>query len=280
MEFIDIITTPLQYGFMTKAILVSSLVGLVCAALSCFLVLKRWSLMGDAVSHAVLPGVVVSYILGIPFMVGAFVFGLLSVFIIGVIRSTSRIKEDAVMGIIFTTLFALGLILISRTPSDVDLFHILFGYVLGISDVDALITLVVAIGTLLLLYLKRRDLLLFVFDPQHAESVGLRTNVLEFLLLTALSLTIVASMQTVGIILVIAMLITPGATAYLLTDRFSTMIMIASVLSVFSAIVGTYISFYTDISTGGSIVFLLGCLFFIVYLFAPKYGVFKMNVRA
>lgn len=277
MPILEIILEPLQYGFMTKAILVSSLVGVVCAVLSCFMVLKRWSLMGDAVSHAVLPGVVISYILGLPFAVGAFFFGFLSVIIIGFVRSTSRIKEDAIMGIVFTTLFALGLILISRTPSDVDLFHILFGYVLGISDSDALLTFVIGIITLIAIFIKRKDFILFTFDQAHAQAIGINTTILEYSLLTLLALTIVASMQTVGIILVIAMLVIPGSIAYLLTDSFSRLVGIAVLSSVFASVAGTYISFYTNISTGGSIVFFLGSLFFLVYLVAPKYGVLKLG---
>lgn len=278
MEILTLLAEPLQYTFMTKAILVSSLVGLVCAALSCFMVLKRWSLMGDAISHAVLPGVVLSYIVGIPFAIGAFVFGLLSVFIIGFVRRTSRIKEDAIMGIVFTTLFALGLILISRTPSDVDLFHILFGYVLGISNIDAVVTLIAGIITLVILYLKRKDFLLFTFDQAHAQAIGLNTTSLEYILLALVALTVVAAMQTVGIILVIAMLIIPGSIAYLLTDRFSAMVGIAMVVSVLASVFGTYISFYTDISTGGSIVFLLGLVFMAAYVFAPKYGLLRQRM--
>lgn len=275
MEITNLLLEPLQYTFMIKAIVVSSLVGLVCAVLSCFMVLKRWSLMGDAISHAVLPGVVISYALNIPFAVGAFIFGLLSVFFIGLVRRTSRIKEDAIMGIVLTTFFALGLILISRIPSDVDLFHILFGYVLGITDLDAIVTLVAAVITLVVLYVKRKDFLLFTFDQDHAQAIGLHTGVLEYTLLALVALTVVASMQTVGIILVIAMLVIPGSIGYLLTDRFSFMVLIAVLASVLSCIIGTYISFYSDVSTGGAIVFFLGVVFFFTYLFAPKYGVLK-----
>lgn len=277
MDIISFFLEPLQYTFMMRALLVSMLVGIVCAVLSSYLILKRWSLMGDAISHAILPGVVISYLLGISFAIGAFVFGLFAVFIIGFVRATSRIKEDAIMGIVFTTLFSLGLILISRTPSDVDLMHILFGYVLGISQQDAFMTLAVTAITLGALYIKRKDFLLFTFDPAHAQAIGLNTTFLEYGLLSLLALTVVASMQTVGIILVIAMLIIPGSIGYLLTDRFSTMVIYAVLFSFLASIIGTYTSFYWDISTGGAIVFSLGLLFGIVYLLAPKHGLLALK---
>src|SRR5690606_6144855 len=226
---------PLQYEFMQKALLMSAVVGLVCAVLSCYLILKGWSLMGDAVSHSVLPGVVLSYVLGLPFGVGAFVFGFLSVLMIGFVKRQTRLKEDAVMGIIFTGLFALGLVLISRTPSTVDLTHILFGNVLGIPNSDVVQTLIIAAVTLTGLLILRKDLLLFCFDENQARAIGLNTTLLYYTLLSLLALTIVAALQTVGIILVIAMLITPGAIGYMLTDRFNRMMVIASIASVLSS---------------------------------------------
>lgn len=266
---------PLQYDFMIKALAMSAVVGLVCAVLSCYMILKGWSLMGDAVSHSVMPGVVFSYILGIPFSIGAFVFGLLSVILIGFVKRQTRLKEDAVIGLIFTAFFALGLIMISRTPSTVDLTHILFGNVLGITNADMLQTVVIAAITLVAILVLRKDLMLFCFDENHARAIGLNTTFLYYALLSLLALTIVAALQTVGIILVIAMLITPGAIAYLLTDRFNRMMLIASVVSVLSSLIGAYASYHLDASTGGCIVVLQAIIFGFVFVFAPKQGLLR-----
>lgn len=267
MDLFDLIFAPLAYPFMVKAIVVSTVVGITCALLSCFLILKAWSLLGDAISHAVLPGVVLAYIIGIPYSIGALVFALLAVVIIGAIKRNTKIKEDAVMGIVFTTLFALGLILISRTPSSVDLAHVLFGYVLGISDAAALYTILASLLVAVLILAFRRTLLLFCFDPMHAQSIGIPVHVVHYGLLALLAITITSSLQTVGIILVIAMLITPGSTAFLLTKRFGPMLAIATATAVISAIVGAYLSYHLDISTGGAIVFTQGCIFTAVFLY-------------
>lgn len=271
----EYIVDPLQYDFMLKAILVSSLVGIVCALLSCFLVLRRWSLMGDAVSHSVLPGVVLAYAIGIPFSVGAFVFGLGGVLGIGYIKQKVRLKDDAVIGIVYTTLFALGLVLVSKIPSNIDLMHILFGYVLGISDTDAWQVGVIAVGVIAVLLALRKSLLLYIFDPSHAQALRLPVQFFHYLLLVLLALTVVASVQTVGIILVIAMLITPGAIAHLLTDRFDKMLAISASVSVVACSVGAYASYYFDVSTGGAMVLVLGILFILTFLFAPQYGIFR-----
>lgn len=268
MNLLEIIITPLQYPFMVKAVVVSSFVGAVCALLSCFLILKGWSLLGDAISHAVLPGVVLAYIIGIPFMIGAFVFALLSVLLIGTIKNNSKIKEDAVMGIVFTTLFALGIILISKTPSSVDLMHVLFGYVLGISDQSAWLTITTSVIVAATILIFRRTLLLFCFDPMHTQSIGIPVRLIHYFLLILLAITITTSLQTVGIILVIAMLITPGSTAFILTKKFSSMLIIAVCSSVFSSIVGAYTSYYLDISTGGAIVFMQGSIFMIAFIYS------------
>jgi len=268
---------PLQYEFMQKALLMSAVVGLVCAVLSCYLILKGWSLMGDAVSHSVLPGVVLSYVLGLPFGVGAFVFGFLSVLMIGFVKRQTRLKEDAVMGIIFTGLFALGLVLISRTPSTVDLTHILFGNVLGIPNSDVVQTLIIAAVTLTGLLILRKDLLLFCFDENQARAIGLNTTLLYYTLLSLLALPIVAALQTVGIILVIAMLITPGAIGYMLTDRFNRMMVIASIASVLSSLAGAYLSYHLDASTGGCIVVLQALVFLVVFVFAPRRGLISRS---
>lgn len=272
----EYIINPLQYDFMLKAIVVSSLVGVVCALLSCFLVLKRWSLMGDAVSHSVLPGVVLAYVAGIPFSVGAFVFGLGGVLGIGYIKQKVRLKDDAVIGIVYTTLFALGLVLVSKVPSNIDLMHILFGYVLGISDGDAWQVGAIAVGVIAVLLALRKSLLLYIFDPSHAKALRLPVGFFHYLLLVLLALTVVASVQTVGIILVIAMLITPGAIAHLLTDRFDKMLAISAGASLVACIMGAYASYYFDVSTGGAMVMVLGFLFVLTFLFAPRYGVIRL----
>lgn len=272
MDLINWFTEPLQYGFMVKAIWVSALVGVVCSALSCFMILKGWALMGDAVSHAVLPGVVLAYVLNIPLAIGAFVFGVGSVIAIGFIQTNTRIREDTVIGLVFTGLFAFGVVLVSKVKSTVDLGHILFGNVLGISDADIVQTVIISVITLVTLALLRKDLVLFCFDATHARSIGLNTNFLYYVLLSVLSLTAVAGLQTVGIILVVAMLVTPGATAYLLSDRFDHMMLIAMASGIFSSVVGTYISYHIDASTGGCIVVLQTLLFLVVMIFAPKHG--------
>ncbi len=270
---------PLQYPFLVQAIWVSAFVGLVCAVLSCYITLKGWSLMGDAVSHSVVPGVVVAYALGIPFAVGAFLFGFGSVVAIGYVKSKTRLKEDAVIGVVFTGFFALGLVLVTKTPSNIDLFHILFGNVLGISQTDIIQTLMAGVMTLVVILLRRKDLLLFCFDPNHAQVIGLNTQFMYYTLLSVLALTIVTALQTVGIVLVISMLVTPGAIAYLLTDRFDQMLGISGVSSVLSCVLGTYVSYHFDLSTGGSIVVLLTLIFVLTLVFAPKYGILAQQSR-
>lgn len=278
MNILDWFTAPLSYDFMVRAILISGFIGIVCAVLSCFMTLKGWALMGDAVSHSVTPGVVLAHILGLPFAIGAFVFGVGSVLAIGFIKSHTRIKEDTVIGLVFTGFFAFGLVLISKNPSNIDLNHILFGNILGISTSDLIQTLVIGIFTLITVLILRKDLLLFCFDPIHARSIGLNVDVLYYVLLTLLSLTIVVALQAVGIILVVAMLVTPGAIAYLLTDRFDHMIGYAVLSGVFSNVIGTYISYYLDASTGGCIVVLQTLLFVMVMIFAPKYGLLRKKL--
>ena len=270
---------PLQAGFMVKAIWVSAFVGVVCAVLSCYITLKGWSLMGDAVSHAVVPGVVVAYALGLPFAVGAFTFGFGATVIIGYVKSQTRLKEDAVIGVIFTGFFAFGLVLATKIPSNVDLFHILFGNVLGISQSDIIQTLIAGGATLAIILFRRKELLLFCFDPNHAKAIGLNTQLMYYTLLSVLALPIVTALQTAGIVLVVAMRVTPGATAYLLTDRFDHMLAISVATSVISCVLGTYFSYHLDISTGGSIVVLMTLLFALAMAFAPKYGILSQKLR-
>ena len=272
---IDWLWDPLTHDFMRRALMVSALVGGVCGLLSCYMTLKGWALMGDAVSHAVMPGVVVAYALGLPFSLGAFVFGVGSVALIGFVKQKSRIKEDTVIGLVFTGFFALGLVLVSKIKSNIDLMQILFGSPLGISRSDVNQTLIISFIVISILLIFRKDLMLYCFDAKHARSIGINTGILHYLLLTLLSLSAVVGLQTVGIILVVAMLITPGATAYLLTDRFDRMTILAVISSSFSSILGVYISYWSDIETGGSIVLVQTLIFLIAFLFAPRYGIFK-----
>ncbi len=276
---IETLLTPLQYEYMLKAIFVSAVIGGVCAFLSCFITLKGWSLMGDALSHSVVPGVAVAYYAGWPFAAGAFVTGLLAAVGMGFVKTKTRLREDAVIGVVFTAFFALGLLLISLYPSQVDLRSIVFGNILGISNPDIVQVLIISGVTLVVLGFKWRDLLLFCFDPNQARALGLNTTVLHFTLLTLLSATAVAALQTVGACLVVAMLVTPGATAYLLTDRFGKMIGIATSMGVGTSMVGAYASYFFDGSTGGCIVTLQSALFVAALVFAPKHGLIGQRAR-
>jgi manganese/iron transport system permease protein len=274
---IDWIVVPLSYPFMQRALGVSLLVAAVCAVLSCYLVLKGWSLMGDAISHAVLPGIVIAYVLGVPLAIGAFAAGLSCALFTGYLKENSRIKEDTVMGIVFSGMFGFGLVLFTKIESDQHLNHILFGDVLGVTPRDLLETAIIAGGTLALVLLKRRDLLLYCFDPNQARAIGLPVRVLHYGLLVLLALTIVAALKAVGIILVIAMLIGPGATAYLLTDNFDRMLPIAVGVALFSAAVGTIASFHLDGATGACIVLVQATIFVLAFLFAPKRGLISLR---
>lgn len=280
MSILDLLLEPLQYEFMVRAIVTTVIAAVVCALLSCWLVLVGWSLMGDAVSHAVLPGVVIAYVVGAPFAIGALVFGFLAVALIGAIRGTSRVKEDAAIGIVFTTLFALGLVLISVTPSQTDLGHIIFGNILGVSMADLIQIAILAAIAFAILVLKRRDLTLYAFDATHAHAIGLNPRLLGALLLGLIALTSVVALQVVGVVLVVAMLIIPGATAYLLTDRFGRMLVIAPALSAASSVVGIYLSYWMDAASGGLVVVVQGCVFALVYLFSPRHGLISARVRA
>lgn len=276
---IETLLTPLQYDYMLKAILVSGVVGGVCAFLSCFITLRGWSLMGDALSHSVVPGVAIAYYIGWPFAAGAFLTGLLAAAGMGFVKTKTRLREDAVIGVVFTAFFAFGLFLISLYPSQVDLKSIVFGNILGISDADIVQVLLISAVTLVVLGVKWRDLLLFCFDPNQARAMGLNTTVLHGLLLTLLSATAVAALQTVGAVLVVAMLVTPGATAYLLTDRFGRMIGIAVAMGAGTSLVGAYASYFFDGSTGGCIVTLQSALFVIALVWAPKHGMRAARAR-
>jgi ABC-type Mn2+/Zn2+ transport system permease subunit len=276
---IETLLTPLQYDYMLRAIAVSGLIGGVCAFLSCFVTLKGWSLMGDALSHSVVPGVAIAYYAGLPFAAGAFATGLLAAVGMGFVKAKTRLREDAVIGVVFTAFFALGLLLISLYPSRVDLKSIVFGNILGVADADVVQIVIISAGTLLVLGLKWRDLLLYCFDASQARALGLNTTVLHFTLLTLLSATAVAALQTVGACLVVAMLVTPGATAYLLTDRFGRMIGIATAMGTGTSIVGAYASYFFDGSTGGCIVTLQSALFVVALVFGKKHGMLAARAQ-
>lgn len=270
---------PFQYDYMLRAMLVSALVGGVCGFLSSFVTLKGWSLMGDALSHAVVPGVAVAYILGLPFAAGAFVAGLLAAGTMAFIRAKSRIREDATIGVVFTAWFALGLLLISLFPARVDLKAIILGNILGISDPDITQVIIISAVTLVVLGLKWKDLMLYCFDPNQARALGLRAGLLHVILLTLLAATAIAALQAVGACLVVAMLVTPGATAYLLTDRFGVMLWLSSALGVASSLAGAYASYYFNGATGGCIVTLQTLVFLVAFVFAPKHGILASKRR-
>jgi ABC-type Mn2+/Zn2+ transport system permease subunit len=266
---------PLQVPFMRDALLVGTLVAAMCAVLSCFLILKGWSLMGDAISHAVLPGIVLAYIAGLPLAIGAFVSGLVCAIGTGFIKHNSRIKEDTVMGVVFTGMFAVGLVLFSRTPSDMHLDHILVGNILGITVSQVWQTLTVGGVVLTVTLALRRDLLLICFDPGQARVMAVPARFLNYLLLSLLSLAIVVSLQAVGIILVVAMLVTPGSIGHLWTDRFDRMLLIAVSAAVSSTVAGIFISYHIDGSTGACIVLVQALGFALSLIFAPKYGMIR-----
>ncbi|WP_396883319.1 metal ABC transporter permease [Mycobacterium sp. SMC-4] len=264
---------------MVRAAATTLIASVVCATLSCWLVLIGWSLMGDAVSHAVLPGVVLAYVAGAPFAAGAALFGFAAVAMIGIVRDTSRTKEDAAIGVVFTTLFALGLVLISVTPSHVDLNHIIFGNVLGVSRFDLIQVAVLGTVVWAVLIYKRRDFTLYAFDPNHAHAIGINPRLLGAALLGLLALTAVVALQAVGVVLVVALLIAPGATAYLLTDRFSRMLLIAPALSAACAVAGLYTSYYLDTAAGPMVVLANGAAFALAYVFSPTHGLLGTRRR-
>lgn len=252
---------PFQYEFLRDAMLIGSLIAVMCAVLSCLLVLRGWSLMGDAISHALLPGIVLAYLAGIPLLIGAFLAGLLCAMGTGWLKNISRLKEDTSMGVVFTGLFAMGLVLFSKVPSDLHLDHILFGNLLGIGPAEIREVMIVAFPVLIVLLLKRRDILLLCFDAAQARVIALPVGLLHYGLLALLSLAIVISLKAVGMTLVTAMLITPGATAFLMTKRFERMLAIAACTSVISTVSGLMISYHCDASPSACIVLFQAGLF-------------------
>ena len=271
---------PFAYNYMVKAIWVSALVGGVCAFLSAYLMLKGWSLMGDALAHSIVPGVVLSYALALPLAIGAFFAGMLAALSMAIVKQRTRLREDAVIGLIFTAFFAAGLLMVSINPTAVSIQAIIFGNILAISDQDINQVVIISVVCLIVLCVKWKDLMAVFFDENHARSIGLRVTALKVLFFTLLSAACVAALQTVGAILVIAMVVTPGATAYLLTDKFDRLIVIAVLLGSVTSGVGAYASFFLDANPGGLIVTLQTLIFLSVFLFAPKYGFFKRRAAA
>ncbi|MBX3734101.1 MAG: metal ABC transporter permease [Verrucomicrobiae bacterium] len=273
-------SAPFQFEFMRTALAVGLVIGTVCAVLSCFLVLKGWSLMGDAISHAVLPGIVLAYIAGLPIALGAFASALVCTIGTGFIKSHSRVKEDTVLGVVFTGMFALGLVLFTRVESDQHLNHILFGSLLGLPRNQVVETAGIGLAALLLTWILRKDLLLFCFDPGHLRTIGRNPQVMNYVLLILLSLTIVTSLKAVGILLVVAMLVTPGCVGLLLADRFPRVMAIAVATAVMATTVGTYVSFFLNASTGACIVLAQSTLFVLALLLAPKRGLLAARGRS
>jgi manganese/iron transport system permease protein len=269
---VNILLEPFAYDYMRTALWVCALIGAVCGLLSGFVTLKGWSLMGDALSHAVVPGVALAYLAGLPFALGAFTSGLLAAAAMSFVKLKTAVREDAVIGVVFTAFFAFGILLISLFPSELDLKVIIFGNILAIAPEDVTQLVAISAVCVLVLALKWRDLLLFSFDPSQARALGLPVRLLHLTLLLLLSATTVAALQAVGAVLVVAMLVTPGATAYLLTDRFGKMILIGSALGALTAFAGAYASYFIDGATGGCIVVLQTFVFALAFVFAPKHG--------
>lgn len=277
MAFIEGI---IQYDFLQKALMTSIMVGVICGVIGCFIILRGMALMGDAISHAVLPGVAIAYALGINFFFGAVFTGVLTAIGIGFVSQNSRIKQDTSIGIMFTAAFALGVILITVLESSTDLYHILFGNVLAVRPSDMWITLGTGVVVLVSVYVFYKELLVTSFDPTMAEVYGLPVRLIHYFLMTLLTMVTVASLQTVGIVLVVAMLITPAATAYLLTDRLSVMVFLSAAIGASASVIGLYFSFTYNLASGATIVLAATALFFMAFLFSPKQGVVWRKLSA
>lgn len=270
---------PFTYGYMLDAIWVSALVGGVCGFLSAYLMLKGWSLIGDALSHAIVPGVAGAYMLGLPFALGAFLSGGLAAGAMLFLNQRTRLKEDAIIGLIFTSFFGLGLFMVSLSPTSVNIQTIVLGNILAITPEDKLQLLLIGGISLAILALKWKDLMVAFFDENHARTIGLRPDLLKVLFFTLLAASTVAALQTVGAFLVVAMVVTPGATAYLLTDRFERLIVTAAVIGALTSFIGAYASYFLNGATGGIIVVLQTLIFLAAFIFAPKHGVLAARRR-
>ena len=270
MTLVEALLEPFQFDFMVNALIISLLVAVPTALLSCFMVLKGWSLMGDAISHAVFPGVVIAYIVGIPFAIGAFIAGMVCAIATGFLKDNSRIKQDTVMGIVFSGMFGLGLVLYVKIQSDVHLDHILFGDMLGIGWNDIAETAAIAAFVSAIIAVKWRDLLLHAFDPAQARAAGLPVGLLHYGLLCLISLTIVGALKAVGLILAIALLIAPGAIAFLMTRTFGAMLIVAMAVACGGAFFGVYLSFFIDSAPAPTIVLLMSAMFVIAFVVATR----------
>lgn len=268
----DVLLQPFAYSYMVNAMWVSALVGAICAFLSAYLMLKGWSLIGDALSHSIVPGVAGAYMLGLPFALGAFVAGGLAAGAMLFLNQRSGLKEDTIIGLIFTAFFGLGLFMVSLSPASVSLQTITLGNILAITPADTLQLAIIGFVTLAVLLAKWKDLMVTFFDENHARSIGLRPDLLKVVFFTLLAASCVAAMQTVGAFLVIALVITPGATAYLLTDRFQRLLIVSVVIGTATSFIGAYLSFFVDGATGGIIVTLQTLVFLAAFIFAPKHG--------
>ena len=276
----ELLLQPFDYSYMVNAMWVSALVGGVCAFLSVYLMLKGWSLIGDALSHSIVPGVAGAYMLGLPFALGAFLSGGLAAGAMLFLNQRSGLKEDAIIGLIFTSFFGLGLFMISLSPASVNIQTITLGNILAITPEDTLQLVIVSVVSLAILLLKWKDLLVVFFDESHARSIGLNPGLLKVVFFTLLAACTVAALQTVGAFLVISMVVTPGATAYLLTDRFPRLLMISVSIGVLTSFFGAYASYFLDGATGGIIVCLQTTLFFAAFFLAPKHGLLAARRRA
>jgi len=270
MAWYEMALWPFQLPFMVQAMVIAVLVAVPTALLSCFLVLKGWSLMGDAIAHAVLPGVVLAYMVGLPIGIGAFIAGMVCALSVGFLKEHSRIKEDTVMGVVFAGLFGLGIVLYTAITTDVHLDHILFGNMLGVNGADILLAIIIALAVMLVVGAKWRDLMLFIFDAQQAGAIGLNTRLLHYGLLAMISLTIVGALQAVGMILVIALLIAPGAIAFLITRRFGVMLLVAMGVSVGCSLAGVYLSFFLDSAPAPTIVLLMSACFILAFIMTQR----------
>ncbi len=276
----DVLLQPFSYGYMFNAMWVSALVGGVCAFLSAYLMLKGWSLIGDALSHSIVPGVAGAYMLGLPFALGAFAAGGLAAGAMLFLNQRSGLKEDTIIGLIFTSFFGLGLFMVSLSPTSVSVQTITMGNILAITPEDTLQLAIIGLVTLAILLAKWKDLMVTFFDENHARTIGLKPDVLKVVFFMLLSASCVAALQTVGAFLVIAMVVTPGATAYLLTDRFPRLLMASVAIGAGTSFLGAYLSFFLDGATGGIIVSLQTLIFLGVFMFAPRHGYLAARRRA
>ena len=280
MKMLEALLEPFSYSYMVNAMWVSALVGGVCAFLSAYLMLKGWSLIGDALSHSIVPGVAGAYMLGLPFALGAFVAGGLAASSILFLQQRSKLKEDAIIGVIFTSFFGLGLFMISLSPMSVSIQTITMGNILAITPTDTFQLVIIGLVSLCVLATKWKDFMVTFFDENHARSIGLNPDLLKILFFTILAASCVAALQTVGAFLVIAMVVTPGATAYLLTDKFPRLLVISVIIGTLSSFFGAYISYFLNGATGGIIVSILTLIFISTFILAPKHGYFKSKSRA